>query len=75
MSRWLRYHLIAFYLVVYPLKHRVLIKGKVVIVWLACIWLISSVFPMRSLLSIRNDMDPVVMRFFEGVLIIFVSVM
>jgi hypothetical protein len=65
-----------FLLVVYPLKHRVLMERKVVIVWLACIWLISSVFPMRAfLLSIRNDMDPVVMSFVEGTLIIFASVM
>ena len=33
-----------FLMVVYPLKHRVLMTGRIIIVWLACIWLLSSVY-------------------------------
>ena len=29
------------FMVVYPLKHRYWIKGKVIAIWLSCIWLIS----------------------------------
>ena len=33
-------------IIVYPIKHRILIKGKIMILWLATVWSLSSVFAL-----------------------------
>ena len=43
-----------FLIVAYPIKHRVLIKGKVIVLWLAAIWIMSSVFPASTTFSKRS---------------------
>ena len=40
-----------FLLVAYPIKHRMLINGKVMVLWLAVIWMISSVIPASTMFS------------------------
>ena len=64
-----------FLMVVYPLKYRVLMKGNVVILWLACIWLIGFAFSAKILLFIRNDMDLLIINLHEVVFIIFAGIM
>ncbi|XP_028397081.1 delta-type opioid receptor-like [Dendronephthya gigantea] len=67
-----------FVMTVYPIKHRVLMKGKVIFVWLACTWLISTgiaapvFFP-----STMNGVDlPLhILRDFATAVILFASVM
>ncbi len=50
-----------FLMVVYPMKHRVFMKGKVIIVWSACIWLISFIYPTKTfLLSTSNDTERII---------------
>ena len=36
-----------FLIVVYPLKHRVFLKGKVIAAWLACLWLFCCAIPVK----------------------------
>ena len=44
-----------FSIVVYPMKHRVLMRGKIVIMWSACIWLVAlAVSLINSIPSIRS---------------------
>ena len=68
-----------FLIVVYPLKHRVLMRGKAVVVWLACIWLIGCVFPMKAILSLilarNNELDLIVMNLLAASSIIFAGIM
>ena len=40
-----------FLLVAYPIKHRILIKGKVLVLWLAIIWTVSCVIPALAMFS------------------------
>ena len=44
-----------FLLVAYPLKHRYLIKGKVIVLWLSGIWLGSSAIPILRLVYSRKN--------------------
>lgn len=46
-----------FLIVVYPLKHRVVTKGKLLIVWLTCIWLASSIYPAKTYIFKRKSND------------------
>jgi hypothetical protein len=46
-----------FLLVVYPMKHRVLMKGKVILVWSAFIWLVGLVTPLKTLLLSTNGTE------------------
>ncbi len=50
-----------FLMVVYPMKHRVFMNGKVIIVWSACIWLICFISSMKTfLLSTSNDTEQII---------------
>ena len=40
-----------FLMISYPIKHRILIKGKVMISWIAAIWMVSCVIPLFQTLS------------------------
>ncbi|XP_028397019.1 melanocortin receptor 5-like [Dendronephthya gigantea] len=65
-----------FLLIVYPMKYRVFMKGKLIVVWSACIWLIlsgisSEVFIRNSL----NDLTVHIKHFSEITAIIFSCVM
>ncbi len=37
-----------FFLVVYPLQHRNWVKEKIMVVCLACIWLVSFIYPVKK---------------------------
>ena len=67
-----------FLLTVHPMKYRVLVKGKLIVVWLACTWLLSSGPPAKVFLFPSNNADDVVffcMKIFAGTSIVLSSVM
>ncbi len=43
-----------FLLVAYPIKHRILMRGKVIILWLAAIWIVSCTLPLIRLFYKRK---------------------
>ena len=67
-----------FLMVVYPLKHRVLMRGKAIIVWLVCIWIFGCMFPTKALLSLilpfKNETGPIVMNLLGTALIVFTGI-
>ena len=66
-----------FLLVAYPLRHRVLISGKRVVVWSSCIWLICSVVPVKAFFfSQRSVMNSTIigMNFLQFVLIVLACI-
>jgi hypothetical protein len=44
-----------FLLVAFPIKHRVLVKGKVIAMWIAAVWLVSCALAILSLLRAFRD--------------------
>ena len=40
-----------FLIVAYPIKHRILMKGHVMILWIAAIWIVSCSIPLLQMLS------------------------
>ncbi|XP_028393445.1 alpha-1A adrenergic receptor-like [Dendronephthya gigantea] len=68
-----------FLMTVYPIKYRILMEGKRLIVWLICTWLISfgistKVFLLDPLNKI-GEVATLVINFFAGAVIIFSCVM
>ena len=61
-----------FLMVVYPLKYRVLMRRKVMIVWLACIWIFGCMIP--TLLPFKNETGPIVMNLLGTALIVFTGI-
>ena len=45
-----------FLIVAFPIKHRILIKGKVLVSWIAAIWIVGCVIPALHWLSINGHM-------------------
>ena len=67
-----------FLMIAYPIKHRILMKGKVVILWIAAIWILSSVIPIFRLFSddrVRETVDIIVLNVYPVIVIILSSVM
>ena len=46
-----------FVMVTYAIKYRILINGKVMILWIPAIWILSCAIPLFRLLSDRHDLD------------------
>ena len=44
-----------FLMVGYPIKHRILMKGKLIILWLAAIWILSCLVSVLSLICIHTN--------------------
>ena len=57
-----------FLLVAYPIKHHILMNGKVIILWLAAIWIVSCTLPLKGLFYDRKNNEII------GVIIIITSV-
>ena len=57
-----------FLLVAYPIKHHIKMKGKVIILWLAAIWIVSCTLALEGLLDVRRNNEII------GVIIISISV-
>ena len=67
-----------FLMIAYPIKHRILMKGKVMILWIAAIWILSSVIPIFRLFSddrVRETVDIIVLNVYPVIVIILSSVM
>ena len=45
-----------FLIVAFPIKHRILMKGKVLVSWIAAIWIVGCVIPVLQWLSINGHM-------------------
>ncbi len=57
-----------FLLVAYPIKHHIFVKGKVIILWLAAIWIVSCTLPLKGLFYDHKNNQII------GVIIIIISV-
>ena len=65
-----------FLMSVYPIKYRVLMKGKFIVVWMACTWIIFSVFSSDVFVSsFFKDVAYYVINFIATAVIIFSGVM
>ena len=67
-----------FLIVAYPIKHRILVKGKVMILWIAAIWMISCVIPIFRLFSddrVSETIDKSIMNIVPVIIIILSSFM
>ena len=65
-----------FFMVVYPLKYRVLMRKKIIVMWLACIWLLCSAYPAKVfLITGESDNDKHIFTLGETFPILFSSVM
>ena len=65
-----------FVMVTYAIKHRILMNGKVMILWISAIWIVSCAIPLFQLLSERYDLDSGrVLYIFSVIIIILSSVM
>ena len=65
-----------FVMVTYALKYRILMNGKVMILWISAIWIFSCAIPLFRLLSDRHDLDSRrVLYIFSVIIIIQSSVM
>ena len=62
-------------MVAYPLKHRVLLKRKVIAVWVAVLWIISTGTPTKRLIFGTEVYDEIVFALFGIIVIIFSTVM
>ena len=65
------------YLVVaYPIKHRILMNAKVMILWVASIWIVSCIIPASQMFSdFHSPSDKRVLYVFSVIVIILSSVM
>ena len=64
-----------FLLVVYPIKHSYLIKGRPLVIWPACIWLIGIVFPMKIVIFGQYSYDLAVVNSTTAIIGVFSAVM
>ena len=66
-----------FLMVVYPIKHRIYIKGKSMVFWLVIIWMVSCVLPALRLsyASVREKIDKYAMYPYSAIIVTLSSVM
>ena len=65
-----------FLVVVHPLKHPVLTKKIILIVFLACIWLISCIHPAKIyILTMKSNYEPSMINIMATLLVTFTGVM
>jgi hypothetical protein len=62
-------------MVAYPLKHRTLLKGKVIAVWVAVLWIVCTGNPTKRLIFGTEVYDEIVILLFVIIAIIFSCVM
>ena len=63
-----------FLMVAHPFKHRFLMKRKVMIVWVAVIWILSLVYLLIILFS-KNDVYDIVMQSLVVLVILFTAIL
>ena len=63
-------------MVAYPMKYRTMMKGKIILLWLAAIWLVSSIIPLLTNLSESSvKISLSAMIIFGGIVVILSLVM
>ena len=62
-----------FLMVASPIKHRILMKGKVIVLWIAAIWIVNCVIPLSLNLSDIDKTDTSQGLCSFGVIVIIVS--
>ena len=62
-----------FVMVKYAIKYRILMNGKVMILWIPAIWILSCAIPLFRLLSDRYDLDSRRALYIFSVIIIILS--
>ena len=62
-----------FLLVAYPIKHRYLIRGKVIAIWVACLWFVNILYPTKQVIFGPQKHDQLGLNIF-GVIITTFSV-
>ena len=63
-----------FLLVAYPIKHHILMRGKVIILWLAALWIMSCILPLINLFYDRKSYERRITVYIFSVTIIITSV-
>ena len=58
-----------YFMVVYPIRHRNVVTGKLMLLWIVCIWVIAAVYPIKLILAGEQYHDHIVANV-SGVLII-----
>ena len=61
-----------FLMVVYPIKHRILMKGRIIFVWSVCIWFGCFIFPVKDYFLSTNDSIEIMTFLAESVIVIAV---
>ena len=65
-----------FLMVAYPLKHRILVRGKAMIIWLVIIWIASSYFfVMRMLYGTLEKRQEAIVQSISAAFVVFSSVL
>ncbi len=59
-----------FLLVAYPIKHHIFMKGKVIILWLAAIWIVSCTIPLIRLFYDHKSNERTAVHIFDVSMII-----
>ena len=63
-----------FLIVAYPMKYRILMKGKVMILWIAAVWIMCCVIPLFLVLSdIRETKSSEILKIICNVIVIALS--
>ena len=62
-------------MVAYPLKHRIVLKGKVIAVWVAVLWIACIGYPTKRLIFGTKKHDEILFTSFGAIAIIFSCVM
>ncbi len=62
-----------YFMVAYPIRHRNDMTGKVILLWLVCIWLLAAVYPAKLQIFGKQEHDHVV-ACISGVIITFIMV-
>ena len=63
-----------FLIVAYPMKYRILMKGKVMILWIAAVWIMCCVIPLFLVLSdIRETKSSQILKSICNVIVIALS--
>ena len=61
-----------YFMIAYPIRHRNYVTGKVVLLWLACIWLLAALYPAKLQVFPNQKYDQLVANI-SGVIITFVT--
>ena len=62
-----------FLIVTYPIKYRILINGKVMVLWIAAIWVVSCVIPLFQMVQDIHDASGVNALYIFSIIVTIIS--